>query len=34
VGGVRLPLVEADEAAGARIMAAVQKQQIDLAVAV
>jgi 4-hydroxy-tetrahydrodipicolinate synthase len=33
-GGFRLPLVEPDEAAAERIMAAVRAQQIDLAVAV
>ncbi len=34
VGGVRLPLVQPDEAAGERIMAAVHRQRIDLAVTV
>lgn len=34
VGGVRLPLVEPDEATGDRIMAEVRRHRIDLAVAV
>jgi len=34
VGGVRLPLVEADEAAGEQIMAAVLRGRVDLAVTV
>ena len=34
VGGLRLPLVEPDEAAGQRILAEVRRQRIDLAVAV
>lgn len=34
VGGLRLPLVEPDEAAGQRILAEVHRQRIDLAVAV
>lgn len=33
-GGMRLPLVEADEAAGERIMAEVRRQRIDLTVEV
>jgi len=34
VGGVRLPLVEADEETGERIMAVVRRRRVDLAVAV
>ncbi len=34
VGGLRLPLVEPDEAAGQRILTEVRRQRIDLAVAV
>jgi len=34
VGGVRLPLVEADEAIGEQIMAAVRRGRVDLAVTV
>jgi 4-hydroxy-tetrahydrodipicolinate synthase len=34
VGGLRLPLCEPDEATAERIMAEVQRHQIDLAVAV
>jgi 4-hydroxy-tetrahydrodipicolinate synthase len=34
VGGVRLPLLEPDEATGERIMAEVRRQRIDLAVTV